>query len=376
MFLEGKDLLYEDDPVSERLEDHAAQDGWQSEREKYLLFFREFLSAPSHRSMANGAYKLYRQVRKSLGLWDDDGGRKALETAKTTLADAEEPFFLFLNFIETHDPYRPPRDYIREFLPDDAGLSEVKAALDYVSTRATAGADRITDRQRELLLALYDAEIRYVDDLIREFVGYLEESGLRENTVLIVLSDHGDAFGEHGLWGHQGRIYNETSHVPLVIDYPWRDQEVVTETTELRLLCEHLLGLANGSRDRMPAEGEALVEYYGWDTQLSYDPWKKFDDITFDEWGRYQAALIDDRLKLLVDANGRQELYDIEADYAESTDYSAERPADVERLQARIEQLVGDPNENDREYRESLAAEGSDHPSELTQHLKNLGYVE
>jgi arylsulfatase A-like enzyme len=376
LFLEGKDLLYEDDPVSERFEDHAGQEGWESERQKYLLFLREFLAEPSYRSMANGAYKLYRRVRKSLGLWDDDGGRQALETAKSALSEVEEPFFLFLNFIETHDPYRPPRDYIREFLPDDASLSEVKVALDYVSTRATAGVDRITDRQRELLLALYDAEIRYVDDLIREFVDHLNERGLRENTVLVVLSDHGDAFGEHGLWGHQGRIYNETSHVPLVIDYPWRKPEVVTETTELRVLCDHLIGLANGNRDRMPAEGEALVEYYGWDTQLSYNPWEKFDDITFDEWGRYQAALIDDRLKLLVDASGRQELYDIEADYAESIDRSAEQPADVERLQSRIKQLVGDPVENDGEYRESLAAEGADHSSELTQHLKDLGYVE
>lgn len=376
LFLEGKDVLYDDDPVSERIEDYAGQNGWESERQKYLLFLREFLAAPSYRSAANGAYKLYRRFRKSFGLWDDDGGRQALETAKATLADAEEPFFLFLNFIETHDPYRPPRDYMWKFLPDDASLSEVKTALDYVSTRATAGADRITDRQRELLLALYDAEIRYVDDLIREFVGHLEERGLREDTVLVVLSDHGDAFGEHGLWGHQGRIYNETSHVPLVIDYPWRDPEVVTETTELRALCDHLVGLANGDRNRMPADGEALVEYYGWDTQLSFDPWEKFDGITFDEWGRYQVALIADRLKLLLDASGRHELYDIESDYAESTDCSVRRPADVERLQARIEQLVGDPAENDRRYRESLAVEGSDHSSELTQHLKDLGYVE
>jgi hypothetical protein len=126
----------------------------------------------------------------------------------------------------------------------------------------------------------------------------------------------------------------------------------------------------------MPANGEALIEYYGWDTQLSFDPWEKFDGITFDEWGRYQAALIDDRLKLLVDASGRRELYDIEADYAESAENSSKFESDVDRLQARIKQLVGDPVKNDRRYRESLVAESSDHSPELTQHLQDLGYIE
>lgn len=376
LFLESKDVIFEDDPVSEQMRKHDQKNGWSSEREKYTFFMKQFLRTPSYKSVVNGGYKFYRKLRKYLGWWDDDGGCEAVETAKDVVSTADNPFFLFMNFIETHDPYRPPRNYFRDFLPDDASLSEVKSALDYVSTRATAGLQEITPRQRELLLALYDAEIKYADDLIREFVEFLEAEGLREDTVIVVLSDHGDAFGEHGLWGHQGRVYNELCHVPLVINYPWRDDDVVTETTELRELPGHLLALADGGTERMPARGEALIEYYGWDTQLSFAPWEKYGDISVEQWGQYQAALIEDRLKLISDAAGNRELYNIEADYSEVSNMVNDIEDAVARLEKRVVDLVGEPKENHAQYRRRITKDNLDQPDELTDHLRDLGYVE
>lgn len=376
LFLESKDVIFEDDPVADRMREHSGREGWESDREKYLFFLKQFLRSPSLKSVINGGYKFYRKIKKSRGWWDDDGAGLAIETAKKEVREAQTPFFLFTNFIETHDPYRPPREYLREFLPDDATLSEIKEALEYVSARATAGVDEISERQRRLLIDLYDAEIRYIDEKIREFVEFLEDEGLRDDTVLVVLSDHGDAFGDHGLWGHQGRIYNELCHVPLIIDYPWRGNETVSETTELRQLSEHLSSLANGGRDRMSAPGEALIEYYGWDTQLSFAPWEEYDGISLDDWGRYQVAFVDDRLKLIWDASGRQELYDLNIDYEETTDLSVNRGEDVDALAAKIVERVGNPEDNDTRYRQEQRGIDIEREQDVTEHLRDLGYVE
>jgi hypothetical protein len=69
-------------------------------------------------------------------------------------------------------------------------------------------------------------------------------------------------------------------------------------------------------------------------------------------------------------------LYDIESDIFEETDLIRERPETANRLDARIRELVGDPVENDRRYRDSLVGGLDGHSSELTEHLRDLGYVE
>jgi hypothetical protein len=119
-----------------------------------------------------------------------------------------------------------------------------------------------------------------------------------------------------------------------------------------------------------------LIEYYGWDTQLSFAPWEKYDDISVEQWGQYQAALIEDRLKLISDAAGSRELYDIEADYAEASNIANDMEDAVTRLEERIVDLVGKPEENHAQYRRRIKTDDIDRPDELTDHLRDLGYME
>lgn len=376
----SQNLPFEDDRIAEMMSEHGNKKGWSSEREKYTQFLRLLLRYPSFKSIINGGAQLYQKKKRDWGWWEDDGGERAVERAKEVVHGAPEPFFLFLNFVETHDPYRPPQDYIRRFLPEDVSFDQVRSALEYSSVRATLGLDEIDPDQRAILRCLYDAEIAYVDDQIRSFHKFLEYNGYAENTVFIIVSDHGDFFGEHGLWGHQGRVYNEVCHVPLVINYPWETGRTEEGVVELRQLCDHLRALATGERIELDPSGEALVEYYGLDTQLSFVPWDEYSDIDQEEWGSYECALVTERTKLLWNAASNAELYDMSSDYVETKDIADDNPDEVERLQSRVSELVGTPVDNHERYRNtdtdrSLEFEGET-GKDVRDRLKELGYID
>jgi arylsulfatase A-like enzyme len=370
-------LPFDDDPVAAAMEEKAAVDGWDSSADRYLSFLRLFASHPSPKSAINGGAQFLRRLRQEYGYWDDDGAAAAVDRTTEVIRDAREPFFCFTNFVETHDPYRPPRSYIRRFLPEDVSFTEVKNALDYSSARACAGLDTMDADRRDVLTALYDAELAYLDDQLADLYGCLEEEGLLENTVFVVCADHGDFFGEHGLWGHQGRIYTQVAHVPLVVSYPWDADRDVEAVTELRQVCDHLHSLAAGDQATLTPAGEAIVEYYGWDTQLSYDPWDRFEGIDREEWSAYQCLLVDDSYSLLWDATGRSELYDVRSDFEQTEDVSAEHPSVVEEYRARIADCVGEPAANHERYRSRTPDEDGATPDEEVQaRLRELGYVD
>lgn len=376
-FVSSRDLPFDEDPVAEKMAEKANRDGFDSERQKYAYFLKTVVRHPSPKSVVNGAAQFYRKLRQDHGFWQDDGASAAIDSARTVVEKADEPFFLFTNFVETHDPYRPPRGYIREFMPEDVSFDEIRDALDYSSVRACFGLDEISDRQATILRALYDAEIRYLDDQLREFDRFLQDEGVREETVFVVVSDHGDFFDKNGLWGHQGRVYNDVCHVPLVIDYPWESGRVESDVTELRQLCEHLMTVASGADESLTPRGEAVVEYYGMDTQLSYAPWEEFEGVDAETWGSYQVTLIDQEYKLIWDATDRVELYDMRSDFAEERDIADTNSEKVGAYQDRIEALVGTPRANHEAYRSGEVGHGRTTESEEVQdRLRQLGYID
>jgi arylsulfatase A-like enzyme len=110
----------------------------------------------------------------------------------------DKPFFLFLHTFEVHYPYAPPARYAALFsgLPRNPGLPP-----DYAP-------------------ALYDREIRHVDDQLDRFLTKLQGAGLLDNTLFIVTSDHGEEFLEHGFIGHGGNLHPEVVRVPLLVRGP------------------------------------------------------------------------------------------------------------------------------------------------------------
>jgi arylsulfatase A-like enzyme len=110
----------------------------------------------------------------------------------------DRSFFLLLHTFQVHFPYAPPERYAELFPQLPPGHE--------AHPRLSPGRDP----------RLYDREIRYVDDELRAFFGFLEAEGLDDRLLFVLTSDHGDAFLEHGFWGHGADVHGEVTGVPLI----------------------------------------------------------------------------------------------------------------------------------------------------------------
>jgi arylsulfatase A-like enzyme len=127
------------------------------------------------------------------------------------------PFFLFLHYFDVHYDYDPPELYWRRFDPDYHGDF---TGRDFIHNRRIH-AD-MDARDLHHLVARYDGEILFTDEHVGRVINALDHNGLGRNTVVVVTSDHGDEFFEHGNRGHRHSLYEEVLRVPLVVRWPGR----------------------------------------------------------------------------------------------------------------------------------------------------------
>lgn len=122
----------------------------------------------------------------------------------------DKKVFLWVHYMDVHFPYVPPEEYL-----PDIGFSSRKEA--YFANYAEK-LEKVSGENLRRLMRLYSACVKYVADSIVELLEELEDIGLLENSLLVITSDHGEAFREHGKYGHEYYIlYNEVLRVPLVL---------------------------------------------------------------------------------------------------------------------------------------------------------------
>lgn len=126
-----------------------------------------------------------------------------------------EPFFLFLHYFDIHYDFVPPPPYDTMFDPDYTGTMD---GTDFIERKDVHR--NMDPRDLEHILALYDGEIRFTDDYVGQILDKLDEVGLREKTVVVLVSDHGDEFFEHGNKGHHRTVYQEVLRVPFIVRLP------------------------------------------------------------------------------------------------------------------------------------------------------------
>jgi hypothetical protein len=165
-------------------------------------------------------------------------------------------FFLFLHTYSIHDPYRPPEPYRSRFWPGPPP-PDTPDPTGRDLQRINAGKLRLPPRGLEYYEALYDASIRYVDSELERFYAALEELGLVRETTLIVTSDHGEEFREHGRLAHTQAHY-ECLHAPLIVVHPAQRTgtrvATVTQTVDLAPTIYELAGVTGP-----PVSGRSLL---------------------------------------------------------------------------------------------------------------------
>jgi arylsulfatase A-like enzyme len=150
-----------------------------------------------------------------------------------------KPFFLFVHYFDPHVPYEPPSPYDEMFDPGYRGRvgpgfdrDTYARARGYLSCSGDPSAQADWDRLR----ALYDGEIAFTDKAIGLLLQGLRARGLKENTLVVFLSDHGEEFFDHGDFEHGHTLYDELLKVPMVISHPGIVPENVRVTAQVRLL--------------------------------------------------------------------------------------------------------------------------------------------
>lgn len=230
------------------------------------------------------------------------------------------PFFAFLNYMEAHGPYMPPDSLAGRFGPERSGR-----ALADLSTRRHWSEEGMAAER-----AAYDAEIAYADQEVGAVVSALEERGLLENTLVVVASDHGEQFGEHGLTDHANSLYRPLLDVPLLLVWYGRVPEGarVGETVTLRDLAATISHLATGDEDAFP--GRSLTRF--WEPMSDARPlspvWSSVSGgVRMPEWVPVSKgdmeSLVSGGDHYIIDGEGSEELYDYANDREELTDLAA-----------------------------------------------------
>ena len=257
-------------------------------------------------------------------------------------ARQERPTLLFVNFMDPHWPYDPPAPFDTRYpgrLPEPPGIEAFRAAR--LQRRP------FDARERQHLVSQYDGEIAYADQELGRLFDHLRRLGWWERSLVIVTSDHGEAFGEHGLFSHGVSVHQHQVHVPLLIKRPGqRSGEVSDRWVGSVDLLPTVLdfaglplpdGLAGVSlRHEPPPDRFVLAESHP-------------DPVLFRAHPRFrrsQHALFAGDAKLVSDTPGGRRLYDLVRDPAEQRDRLASDPraAAMERqLEAWLEGRAASP---------------------------------
>jgi len=292
--------------------------------------------------------------------------RKAGEVVDRAIAQldrlGDEPFFLFLHFYDPHWHYDPPPETLAlfesEYDGDLTGLWQDFSRRDPKS---------FTEADLDHLKALYDGEIRYTDDQIGRLLAHIDRRRLDRNTLLVLTSDHGEEFLEHGAFEHQRTLYDEVIRVPLVMRRPDRIHRRILGQTSILDIAPTILEWA-GLPPIPGARGRSLLEdlpreylTYG-ETDHTNDGTRK---LFMRAGGRHLKMILslDARTKELA----AEEWYDLASDPAEWQ--PALPPPDI------ADGIREQGLERWRQNREG--AEGPDvslSPEEL-ERLRALGYV-
>lgn len=166
-----------------------------------------------------GLSKGFDTYRVSGNLNAPDSAHKICEASQNWIRrHKDRNFFLFIHTYQIHTPYISPPPYNEYFLAED---SEYKRFYQrdfrfYQENRYSP----VTDKLRQNIIDLYGAGILYTDEvLIRAVIEELKALKIYDNTMVIILSDHGEEFYEHHGWAHSHSVYNETIRVPLIIKF-------------------------------------------------------------------------------------------------------------------------------------------------------------
>ena len=316
-------------------------------------------------------------------------------------ASSNDPLFLFVNLMQTHLPFWPPKEHIEKFAPYMFQEKEAQAAMNQWNREAYRWAaplaQPLSEVESRVINDMYDAEISYQDSYLGRLFATLSKRKNAENTLTIIVGDHGDGFGEHGYFGHAFVAYQELLHVPLMLHWPAKIKPTQHDAPVSTRRVYHTMLAAAGplpesTQNLTPAEVKNLslreslagreIETDGAYAEV-YPPLNFVKTIAHRqpellEQFRCLAvrrALINGDTKLITTDNRPEELYNLKVDYAERANLAPTDPAKVAVMNNQLDRIAT-LAELQRETIGAGEAFELEDDEGLLQHLRGLGYIE
>jgi arylsulfatase A-like enzyme len=318
---------------------------------------------------------------------------------------AQQPLFLFLNLMETHLPFWPPGKFVDDVMPYFRENKEARTIMRTWNKEAYRWAAPLAEPLGELeykvLNDMYDAEVAYQDSYLGSLLDTIQNRTRKNNTLTIIVADHGDGIGDHGYMGHAFVAYEELVHVPLIINWPgvWLNPSQIAAPVSTRRVFHTImdaaghwpqeiesnilkesrkLSLRNSVMDRDPENKTALSEVY---PPLNFvraiekrQPELLREFRCLDE--RFAIVRQDkDSIFKLIQLDSRpHELFDLRADSQELNNIIKKELKLSELLNNELNLLEGDM----RKWQLANKGDELDFESDthLMQRLKGLGYLD
>jgi arylsulfatase A-like enzyme len=321
------------------------------------------------------------EVRKILGL------RYFIDTTEI-LTDAMTEFFnkakrhkfnwfLWVHYMDPHDPYSPPREYV-SFDDDKAAkvsfdpycLAPNDRRFGGLGTHELRRNVSVSRKEKDHIRMLYLAEVRYLDDMIGKAIRELKRLNLYDNTIIVFTSDHGEEFWDHGSFYHGHSLYDELLHVPLIFRVPnLPGGEAISDMTglkDLKSLLEKAVncGLENTKGPIFP---------------LRFSEWRKGHYVFSEKPDRYdrsRVAVRNSEFKLIYSFDsGTKELFDTINDPWERRDISEVNTEVTEYMVDELRRWKKENNSLKRDLRKDALVDNRARQDALRR-LKALGYIQ
>jgi arylsulfatase A-like enzyme len=243
----------------------------------------------------------------------------------------DRPYFAFLNYIDAHEPYTSPLPFHTRFMTERQGrpFEEGRRLLLLPPLPSTPR----TPEYIAVSEAAYDGGIAYLDHEFGRLVDVLRQRGRLDRTIIVIVSDHGEAWGEHGLYGHGHSAYLDQIRVPLIWRLPAGMPLGLRVATPVSIndVAATILALV-GQTDGGGLSGRSLSRYWSEPAPGSGTPAAVLSEVGYHApapvpWpvsAGWVRSLVVDRWHVIEQQDGRVELYDVRQDPLEARDLAAE----------------------------------------------------
>ena len=267
-------------------------------------------------------------------------------------------FFLFLHSYDIHVPYAPDKADLESLHPGYKGPVPIPVSDKFLKT-VNSKKVKLSEDDKNFIISAYDAEIKSVDRAMKVLLDDLKKEGLYDKTIIVITSDHGEEFGEHGYMAwHSHTLYDELLRVPLIIKYPNQNlsgKRVSTQTRSIDIL-PTILEVLN-LKMKAGFQGRSLLDL----TMGKDDGFDLYAISQKDRLGSLPTSARTQDWKLY-----KQALFDLAKDPLEKKDVAAENL----EIKTKLRSVIDESKKLD----EPGSKEKVEIEDESVEQLKTLGY--